>query len=122
MLIRQHTEKIPYLIFSTLIFIFLPFTYYIFDNKIQVLINSVIYIFSILAFAVSFAYSYQEEKFSYLFSLFLSAPFLISCIIFLNSEVIIYILMYIFLSLCGQGSGYSVKQIIKFRQRHQNKK
>lgn len=111
-MVKKHIEKLPYLLSSLLLFIIMPFTYYFFNNKSEVLINLLIIIFPIVTYIVAFIYSYNKEDFSYLLSIVSGLLFLISCIILFNFEIYVYTLVYILVSLCGQGSGYWIKKLV----------
>lgn len=105
--------KIPYLFFSLTIFLILPLFYYLFNNKSEVLIYILLIIFPLISFFISYFYAYKEEDFSYTFSIIIGFFFLISCIIFWNFEIYVYIIIYILSSLCGQGTGFVLKKILK---------
>lgn len=111
-MLKTHIEKIPYFIFSFLLFTLLPISYHFFDNKAESIINILIIIFPVFTFFNAFIYSYRREDFSYFFTIFIGLCYLISCIIFWNFDLFVYVLLYAFLNLCGQGSGYSTKKIV----------
>ncbi|MDO4813926.1 MAG: hypothetical protein Q3988_02400 [Gemella sp.] len=113
-MLKTHIQKLPYFIFSFLLFVILPIAYHFFTNKSEAMINILVIIFTLSTFLVSFVYSYNNEDFSYLFAIFTGACFLISCILFWNFEIFVYALLYIFLNLCGQGSGYVIKKLVRF--------
>ncbi|MBF0710063.1 MULTISPECIES: hypothetical protein [unclassified Gemella] len=113
-MLKTHIKKLPYFIFTFLLFVLLPIAYHFFNNKSEAMINMVVIIFTTFTFIVSLIYSYNNEDFSYSFAIFTGICFLISCVIFWNFEIYIYALLYIFLSLCGQGSGYVVKKLVRF--------
>lgn len=120
---KKHLEKIPYLIFSLFIFITMPFSYYFLNNGSQVLINLILIIFPITTFLLSAIFSYLKEDFSYSFAILIGIFYFLTCIIILNFDVLVYSLLYIFSSLCGQGTGFTIKKIIKiFRKKKQQNK
>lgn len=108
---NNHYNKIPYFLFSLCMYIILPFSYYIFNNKSEVLILMLLIIFPIKCFIISYLYSYNNYDFSYLLSIIIGMLFYLSCIILLNFDLYIYIIFYVFASLCGQGTGYCLKFI-----------
>ncbi len=110
---KKHLEKIPYLIFSLIIFIFMPISYFTLNNKSETMIYLLLVIFPIITFFISLIYSYKKENFSYLFSILIGIFYLLTCIIMFNFNIVIYSIFYIFISLCGQGTGFCIKKIIK---------
>ena len=74
---------------------------------------------SIISFLISFLYAYNKEDFSYIFSFIIGIFYIISCLIILNFDILIYGLGYIFFSLCGQGTGFLIG---KFRKRKKKAK
>lgn len=110
---KLNYEKIPYLFFSLTTFLILPVFYYLFNNKSEVLIYMLLIIFPIISFLISYLYAYKLEDFSYTFSIIIGVFFLISCIIFWNFEIYVYIIIYIISSLCGQGTGFTIKKIVR---------
>ena len=62
---------------------------------------------------------YNKEDFSYIFSFIIGIFYIISCLIILNFDILIYGLGYIFFSLCGQGTGFLIG---KFRKRKKRAK
>lgn len=108
---RKHLEKIPYLIFSLFIFITMPIAYYILSNQSEVLISLLIIIFPLTTFIISFMFAYLKEEFSYSFGIITGLFYILSCIILLNFDILVYSLLYIFANLCGQGTGFVIKKI-----------
>ena len=72
-----------------------------------------LFLYPIVNFIISFLYAYNKEDFSYLFSILVGAFYLLSCLIILNFDILIYGLVYIFFSLGGQGIGFLVRQLRK---------
>ena len=110
---KKFLEKVPYLIFSFFLFIILPLCSYFISNKSGMIILLLIFMYPIVSFLISFLYAYNKEDFSYLFSILVGAFYLLSCLIILNFDILIYGLLYIFFSLCGQGIGFLVRQLRK---------
>ena len=106
-------EKVPYLIFSFFLFIILPLCSYFISNRSGMIIWLLLFLYPIVNFIISFLYAYNKEDFSYLFSILVGAFYLLSCLIILNFDILIYGLLYIFFSLCGQGIGFLVRQLRK---------
>jgi len=59
----------------------------------------------------------NKKDFSYLFSFIIGFFYLISCLIILNFDILIYGLGYIFFSLCGQGIGFLIGKLRKSKKR-----
>ena len=110
---KKHLEKIPYLLFSLILFVIMPFTYYLLSNKSEVLLILLIIIFPLVNFIISFLFAYSKEDFSYIFSLLIGIFYLFTCILVWNFDIFIYSFFYIAASLCGQGSGFVIKKIVK---------
>ena len=110
---KKFLEKIPYLIFSFFLFIILPLCSYFISNRSGMIIWLLLFLYPIVNFIISFLYAYNKEDFSYLFSILVGAFYLLSCLIILNFDILIYGLLYIFFSLCGQGIGFLVRQLRK---------
>ena len=107
---KKFLEKVPYLIFSFFLFIILPLCSYFISNRSGMIIWLLLFLYPIVNFIISFLYAYNKEDFSYLFSILVGAFYLLSCLIILNFDILIYGLLYIFFSLCGQGIGFLVRQ------------
>lgn len=115
---KNFLEKVPYLIFSFFLFIILPLCSYFISNKSGMIILLLLFAFPIISFFISFLYSFNKDDFSYLFSIIIGVFYLLSCLIILNFDILLYGLGYIFFSLCGQGIGFLTKQIVKsFRKK-----
>ena len=110
---KKFLEKVPYLIFSLFLFIILPLCSYFISNRSGMIIWLLLFLYPIVNFIISFLYAYNKEDFSYLFSILVGAFYLLSCLIILNFDILIYGLLYIFFSLCGQGIGFLVRQLRK---------
>lgn len=110
---KKLLEKVPYLIFSFFLFIILPLCSYFISNRSGMIIWLLLFLYPIVNFIISFLYAYNKEDFSYLFSILVGAFYLLSCLIILNFDILIYGLLYIFFSLCGQGIGFLVRQLRK---------
>ena len=110
---KKFLEKVPYLIFSFFLFIILPLCSYFISNRSGMIIWLLLFLYPIVNFIISFLYAYNKEDFSYLFSILVGAFYLLSCLIILNFDILIYGLLYIFFSLCGQGIGFQVRQLRK---------
>ena len=110
---KKFLEKVPYLIFSFFLFIILPLCSYFISNRSGMIIWLLLFLYPIVNFIISFLYAYNKEDFSYLFSILVGAFYLLSCLIILNFDILIYCLLYIFFSLCGQGIGFLVRQLRK---------
>ena len=110
---KKFLEKVPYLIFSFFLFIILPLCSYFISNRSGMIILLLIILYPVISFLLSFLYAYNKEDFSYLFSILVGAFYLLSCLIILNFDILIYGLLYIFFSLCGQGIGFLVRQLRK---------
>ena len=110
---QKFLEKVPYLIFSFFLFIILPLCSYFISNRSGMIIWLLLFLYPIVNFIISFLYAYNKEDFSYLFSILVGAFYLLSCLIILNFDILIYGLLYIFFSLCGQGIGFLVRQLRK---------
>ena len=110
---KKFLEKVPYLIFSFFLFIILPLCSYFISNRSGMIIWLLLFLYPIVNFIISFLYAYNKEDFSYLFSILVGAFYLLSCLIILNFDILIYGLLYIFFSLCGQGIGFLVRQLRK---------
>ena len=110
---KKFLEKVPYLIFSFFLFIILPLCSYFISNRSGMIIWLLLFLYSIVNFIISFLYAYNKEDFSYLFSILVGAFYLLSCLIILNFDILVYGLLYIFFSLCGQGIGFLVRQLRK---------
>ena len=110
---KKFLEKVPYLIFSFFLFIILPLCSYFISNRSGMIIWLILFLYPIVNFIISFLYAYNKEDFSYLFSILVGAFYLLSCLIILNFDILIYGLLYIFFSLCGQGIGFLVRQLRK---------
>ena len=110
---KKFLEKVPYLIFSFFLFIILPLCSYFISNRSGMIIWLLLFLYPIVNFIISFLYAYNKEHFSYLFSILVGAFYLLSCLIILNFDILIYGLLYIFFSLCGQGIGFLVRQLRK---------
>ena len=110
---KKILEKVPYLIFSFFLFIILPLCSYFISNRSGMIIWLLLFLYPIVNFIISFLYAYNKEDFSYLFSILVGAFYLLSCLIILNFDILIYGLLYIFFSLCGQGIGFLVRQLRK---------
>ena len=110
---KKFLEKVPYLIFSFFLFIILPLCSYFISNRSGMIICLLLFLYPIVNFIISFLYAYNKEDFSYLFSILVGAFYLLSCLIILNFDILIYGLLYIFFSLCGQGIGFLVRQLRK---------
>ena len=110
---KKWLEKVPYLIFSFFLFIILPLCSYFISNRSGMIIWLLLFLYPIVNFIISFLYAYNKEDFSYLFSILVGAFYLLSCLIILNFDILIYGLLYIFFSLCGQGIGFLVRQLRK---------
>ena len=110
---KKFLEKVPYLIFSFFLFIILPLCSYFISNRSGMIIWLLLFLYPIVNFIISFLYAYNKEDFSYLFSILVGAFYLLSCLIILNFDILIYGLLYIFFSLCGQGIVFLVRQLRK---------
>ena len=110
---KKFLEKVPYLIFSFFLFIILPLCSYFISNRSGMIIWLLLFLYPIVNFIISFLYAYNKEDFSYLFSILVGAFYLLSCLIILNFDILIYGLLYIFFSLCGPGIGFLVRQLRK---------
>ncbi len=110
---KKFLEKVPYLIFSFFLFIILPLCSYFISNRSGMIIWLLLFLYPIVNFIISFLYAYNKEDFSYLFSILVGAFYLLSCLIILNFDILIYGILYIFFSLCGQGIGFLVRQLRK---------
>ena len=110
---KKFLEKVPYLIFSFFLFIILPLCSYFISNRSGMIIWLLLFLYPIVNFIISFLYAYNKEDFSYLFSILVGAFYLLSCLIILNFDILIYGLLYIFFSLCGQGICFLVRQLRK---------
>ena len=110
---KKFLEKVPYVIFSFFLFIILPLCSYFISNRSGMIIWLLLFLYPIVNFIISFLYAYNKEDFSYLFSILVGAFYLLSCLIILNFDILIYGLLYIFFSLCGQGIGFLVRQLRK---------
>ena len=110
---KKFLEKVPYLIFSFFLFIILPLCSYFISNRSGMIIWLLLFLYPIVNFIISYLYAYNKEDFSYLFSILVGAFYLLSCLIILNFDILIYGLLYIFFSLCGQGIGFLVRQLRK---------
>lgn len=110
---KKFLEKVPYLIFSFFLFIILPLCSYFISNRSGMIILLLVFLYPVINFIISFLYAYNKEDFSYLFSILVGAFYLLSCLIILNFDILIYGLLYIFFSLCGQGIGFLVRQLRK---------
>ena len=110
---KKLLEKVPYLIFSFFLFIILPLCSYFISNRSGMIIWLLLFLYPIVNFIISFLYAYNKEDFIYLFSILVGAFYLLSCLIILNFDILIYGLLYIFFSLCGQGIGFLVRQLRK---------
>ena len=110
---KKFLEKVPYLIFSFFLFIILPLCSYFISNRSGMIIWLLLFLYPIVNIIISFLYAYNKEDFSYLFSILVGAFYLLSCLIILNFDILIYGLLYIFFSLCGQGIGFLVRQLRK---------
>ena len=110
---KKFLEKVPYLIFSFFLFTILPLCSYFISNRSGMIIWLLLFLYPIVNFIISFLYAYNKEDFSYLFSILVGAFYLLSCLIILNFDILIYGLLYIFFSLCGQGIGFLVRQLRK---------
>ena len=110
---KKFLEKVPYLIFSFVLFIIVPLCSYFISNRSGMIIWLLLFLYPIVNFIISFLYAYNKEDFSYLFSILVGAFYLLSCLIILNFDILIYGLLYIFFSLCGQGIGFLVRQLRK---------
>lgn len=110
---KKFLEKVPYLIFSFFLFIILPLCSYFISNRSGMIIWLLLFLYPIVNFIISFLYAYNKEDFSYLFSILVGAFYQLSCLIILNFDILIYGLLYIFFSLCGQGIGFLVRQLRK---------
>ena len=110
---KKFLEKVPYFIFSFFLFIILPLCSYFISNRSGMIIWLLLFLYPIVNFIISFLYAYNKEDFSYLFSILVGAFYLLSCLIILNFDILIYGLLYIFFSLCGQGIGFLVRQLRK---------
>ena len=110
---KKFLEKVPYLLFSFFLFIILPLCSYFISNRSGMIIWLLLFLYPIVNFIISFLYAYNKEDFSYLFSILVGAFYLLSCLIILNFDILIYGLLYIFFSLCGQGIGFLVRQLRK---------
>ena len=110
---KKFLEKVPYLIFSFFLFIILALCSYFISNRSGMIIWLLLFLYPIVNFIISFLYAYNKEDFSYLFSILVGAFYLLSCLIILNFDILIYGLLYIFFSLCGQGIGFLVRQLRK---------
>ena len=110
---KKFLEKVPYLIFSFFLFIILPLCSYFISNRSGMIILLLIILYPVISFLISFLYAYNKEDFSYLFSILVGAFYLLSCLIILNFDILIYGLLYIFFSLCVQGIGFLVRQLRK---------
>lgn len=113
---KKFLEKVPYLIFSFFLFIILPLCSYFISNRSGMIIWLLLFLYPIVNFIISFLYAYNKEDFSYLFSILVGAFYLLSCLIILNFDILIYGLLYIFFSLCGQGIGFLVRQLRKYKK------
>ena len=110
---KKFLEKVPYLIFSFFLFIILPLCSYFISNRSGMIILLLVFLYPVINFIISFLYAYNKQDFSYLFSILVGAFYLLSCLIILNFDILIYVLGYIFFSLCGQGVGFVVAQLRK---------
>ena len=110
---KKFLEKVPYLIFSFFLFIILPLCSYFISNKSGMIILLLIFMYPIVSFVISFLYAYNKKDFSYLFSFIIGFFYLISCLIILNFDILIYGLGYVFFSLCGQGIGFLANELRK---------
>ena len=113
---KKFLEKVPYLIFSFFLFIILPLCSYFISNKSGMIILLLIILYPVISFLISFLYAYNKEDFSYIFSFIIGIFYIISCLIILNFDILIYGFGYIFFSLCGQGTGFLIGKL------HRNKK
>jgi hypothetical protein len=112
-MMKKFLEKVPYLIFSFFLFIILPLCSYFISNKSGMIILLLIFMYPIVSFVISFLYAYNKKDFSYLFSFIIGFFYLISCLIILNFDILIYGLGYVFFSLCGQGIGFLANELRK---------
>ncbi|MGX7111652.1 hypothetical protein [Gemella cuniculi] len=110
---KKFLEKVPYLIFSFFLFIILPLCSYFISNKSGMIILLLIFMYPVISFFISFLYAYNKDDFSYLFSIIIGVFYLISCLIILNFDILIYGLGYVFFSLCGQGVGFLIGKLKK---------
>ena len=88
---KKFLEKVPYLIFSFFLFIILPLCSYFISNRSGMIIWLLLFLYPIVNFIISILYAYNKEDF----------------------DILIYGLLYIFFSLCGQGIGFLVRQLRK---------
>ena len=114
---KKFLEKVPYLIFSFFLFIILPLCSYFISNKSGMIILLLIILYPVISFLISFLYAYNKEDFSYIFSFIIGIFYIISCLIILNFDILIYGLGYIFFSLCGQGIGFLIGKLRKSKKR-----
>ena len=114
---KKFLEKVPYLIFSFFLFIILPLCSYFISNRSGMIILLLIIIYPVISFLISFLYAYNKEDFSYIFSFIIGIFYIISCLIILNFDILIYGLGYIFFSLCGQGIGFLIGKLHKSKKR-----
>ena len=113
---KKFLEKVPYLIFSFFLFIILPLSSYFISNRSGMIILLII-LYPVISFLISFLYAYNKEDFSYIFSFIIGIFYIISCLIILNFDILIYGLGYIFFSLCGQGTGFLIGKFRKYKKR-----
>ena len=114
---KKFLEKVPYLIFSFFLFIILPLCSYFISNRSGMIILLLVFLYPVINFIISFLYAYNKQDFSYLFSILVGAFYLLSCLIILNFDILIYGLGYIFFSLCGQGTGFLIGKLRKNKKR-----
>ena len=110
---KKFLEKVPYLIFSLFLFIILPLSSYFISNRSGMIILLLIILYPVISFLISFLYAYNKEDFSYIFSFIIGIFYIISCLIILNFDILIYGLGYVFFSLCGQGIGFLANELRK---------
>ena len=114
---KKFLEKVPYLIFSFFLFIILPLCSYFISNRSGMIILLLIILYPVISFLISFLYAYNKEDFSYIFSFIIGIFYIISCLIILNFDILIYGLGYIFFSLCGQGTGFLIGKLRRSKKR-----
>ena len=114
---KKFLEKVPYLIFSFFLFIILPLCSYFISNRSGMIIWLLLFLYPIVNFIISFLYAYNKEDFSYIFSFIIGIFYIISCLIILNFDILIYGLGYIFFSLCGQGTGFLIGKLHRSKKR-----
>lgn len=117
---RKFLEKVPYLIFAFFLFIILPICSYFISNKSGMIILLLLFIFPFISFVISLLYAYNNTDFSYLFAIIIGIFYLISCLVILNFDILIYGLGYIFFSLCGQGIGFLANRLIYISKKRKN--